>query len=541
MSAEPRPLPEAGEAPLPRPEVEPEATERQVRGPAGRPRRGEWAALAAVAALSVGLRVYNLRVPLVDTSDWRQTDTAAIAYFYFHQGIRLLHPQLWHDGPGPDYTQLELQITPAIAATLAHLFGWSDVLLRAVAVGLFSAAVLPLWALVRRHFGPRTALWTCLCYVLLPVGIYFGRVFQPEPAQIFFGLLGLWAVDRWAARPTAGRYALALAALAVGVLAKLPNLMLLPAAGALALQPEFPRWRAVPLRRWLAAGALLATAAGAGAAYTLVQAAVAAHGTKYVNFIVSSLGSSYIAGTQNLGLYVWQEVLGMAVTPAGGLLAVLGVVALARWGPRAAWVAAWSAGVLAYGLVVLRAIRFQYYLMPLLPWFSLLMGAGLDLLTAALPRALPRTLRRVPTLAAAAAVASLLTGGLFQIQGFWGAYLPWYTGGRALDAELPKDAVVLLTGTFNPTLLYYARRHGYRAADLTMSELRADVEGGARYLLDQGGLDPCMGTYLAENFQSEVIGGIVVYILRWPLPPLPDSPDAPPDAVRFPVTGNCLS
>ena len=496
-----------------------------------RPTAREWLTLAAILGLCVALRLHNVHVPLVDTSDWRQTDTGAVAYFYYHYGIRLLHPQLWHDGPGPDYTQLELQLSPAIAALLAHVFGWSDTLLRVVALALFTGAAVPLWVLVRRRLGPGAAQWTALAYVLLPVGIYFGRVFQPECAQLFFGMCGLWATDRWVERQTRGRYLFALAALSLGVLAKLPNLMLLPVAAALAYDRELWHWRTMlSWRRLLPVAGLVLIPAGAGADYTIVQSMVAASGTQYVNFIVLSLGDKYIAGTANLWQYVWQEVLGMAVTPAGGAAGLLGIWALARRGRRAHWVWVWAAAVLVYGVVVLRAIRFQYYLMPVLPLLAVLMGAGLQYLTAALPRALPKAARLLPPVAAAGLVASLLAGGLFQIQGFWGAYTPWHTGGLALDRALPKGAVVILTGTYNPTLLYYARRHGYRIANLTMSTLQDDVDGGARYVLDQGGIDACMGDYLASHFPSDTIGGIPVYTLHTPLPPLPqETPvDQPP-------------
>ena len=490
-----------------------------------RPAPRQWLALAAVLALSVALRLHHIGVPLVDTSDWRQTDTAAVAYFYFHQGIRLLHPQLWHDGPGPDYTQLELQLTPALVALLAHLVGWSDALLRVCAVALFTLAAVPFWALVRRHLGAGVALWATLVYVLLPIGVFFGRTFQPENMQLCTGMVALWAADRVGERRSTGRYVLAAAALAVAVLAKLPNGMLLPVAAVLAEQDALWRGRVMlQWRRLLRAAGLILLPAAAGAAYTLGQAALAVGGTHYVNFIVLSLGDSYIAGTTHLWPFFWQEVLGMAVTPAGVAAAALGVWRLARMGRRAGWVWVWSGSVLVYAVVVLRAIRFQYYLMPLLPWVALLVGLGLDALAAGLPRRLPRALQALPAAAAVALVLSLLAGGLFQIQGFWPPYLPWYTGGLALESYLPADAVVILTGTYNPTLLYYAQRHGYRIDPLTMSALQADVAGGARYLLDQGGIDPCMADYLAEDFPAVGVGGIDVYTLPAVLPPVAGAP-----------------
>ncbi len=485
--------------------------------------RREWIWLGAVLVLCAGLRVHNIGVPFVDTSDWRQTDTAAVAYFYYHLGVRLLHPQLWHDGPGPDYTQLELQISPAVAALLAHVFGYGHVLLRAVAIGFFTLSVLPLWALVRRRFGAGAALWTALCYSLLPVGIFFGRAFQPEPAMCFFGTLALWSADRWGERRTVGRYLTALAAAAVAVLAKLPNGMLLPAVAALAYGPELWNWhRMFSAPRLLQVAALVLTAVGTGAAYTLIQGHIAAHGTTYVNFIVTSLGDAYIAGTQHLWVFIRHNVLGMAVTPGGGAAALIGIAVLLRAGRRqSGWVWAWTAGVVVYALVVLRAIRFQYYLMPILPWLAVLMGVGLDYLVGVVPRLLPRPLRAAPAILSAALTASILTGGLFQIRDYWPPYMTWYLAGEKMNRTLPQDAVLIVSGTFNPTILYYARRHGYRVNPLTMSVLHADVAGGARYLVDQGGIDQCMGRYLALNFPRQTFDGITVYTLRTPLPPPP--------------------
>jgi hypothetical protein len=485
------------------------------------PSRAEGLALLAILALSVALRLHNIGVPLVDTSDWRQTDTAAIAYFYYHLGVQMLHPQLWHDGPGPDYTQLEFQITPAIVAALAHLVGFGHTLLRAVALALFSCAAVPLWALVRRHYGPSTALWTCLVYVLLPVGIFFGRTFQPENAQLFFGMAGLWAADRFGERRTLSRFGVAAVALSLAVLAKLPNLMLLVPAAALADQDILWKWRQIfSWRRFLEAAGIVLIPTGIGAAYTLGQSAIttAAGGTRYVNFIVLSLADHYIAGVTNLGHFVWHDVLGIAVTPAGVVLGLIGAVALWRT-RRAGWVWAWTGAVLVYGGVVLRAIRFQYYLMPLLPFFALFAGAGLAVLTGPAVRRLPRIAAWLPQVGAAALVVSILASGLFEIQAYWTPYWPWYHQGVALRTYLPADATVILSGTYNPTLLYYARRHGYRASPLTMSELRADVAGGARYVLDDGGLDTCMADYFAQNFQAVGVAGLTVWKLPAHLPP----------------------
>jgi hypothetical protein len=178
-------------------------------------------------------------------------------------------------------------------------------------------------------------------------------------------------------------------------------------------------------------------------------------------------------------------------------------------------------GIAIYAVVVLRAIRFQYYLMPILPWVALMAGIGLDHLARRVPELLPRALRLYPQIAAVCLVGSLLAGGLFQIQGYWPPYLTWYQQGTTLDRTLPPGVTVILSGTFNPTLLYYARRHGYRVNPLTLSVLDADILGGASYLLDVGGISTCLAAYLNKTFPVQNVDGLRVYRLGTSPPPAP--------------------
>lgn len=523
--------------------------------PAARLWRTGWLPLVAIMVLMAGLRFYHITVPFIDTSDWRQTDTAAIAYFYYHLGIAFLHPQLWHDGPGPDYTQLELQLTPAIAALLAHVFGYSDELLRIVAVAVDTASVVPLWALARRRFGPRTAFWTALIYALLPLGIYFGRAFQPEPMMLLTGNLALWAADRAGERRSVARDLLTALLLSLAVLAKLPNLMLIPPALALAcgpgrwLGPAFRQpgqgpfwarlWRAWRTLARLCVLALIPIAAGA--AYTFGEGHIVAEagGSSYVAFILRSLPSSYVAGTTSIERFLWRNVLGMAITPAGLAAMVLGFWRLlprARRGNHT-WLIVWALALLAYAGVVLRAIRLQYYLVPTLPFIALLCGIGLAALVGAAPRRRAGTAPRLaaaspaeapprpadtasprpviwPYLRAAAAVlvvVSMLAGGLSEISSYWPPYWPWYQLGVALNRTLPAKATLLLGGTYNPTIFYYARRHGWRVSPITVQAVQ---DSPADYLVPAVDPGACMDAYLETHFASFTVAGTRIYDLK---------------------------
>lgn len=472
--------------------------------------------LALIVLFAAALRCYNIRVPFIDTSDWRQTDTATIAYFYYHYGIALLHPQLWHDGPGPDYTQLEFQISPAVAALLAHIFGYSDVLLRAVAIAFYSLSIIPLWSLIRRHFGGRAALWAALCYSVLPVAIYFGRTFQPEPAMLFCGTLALWATDRFGERGGILRYLFAVATLSLAVLAKLPNAMILLPAVLLAYQKQLWNWREMlRIGRVIAMGFLALFPAAIAAAYTLVEGRIAGSqsgGSEYVKFIVTSLPQSYIAGSASLAHFVWHNIGGMAITPAGGILALIGLGVLARH-RGSAWVWGWGFAILLYGVVVLRVIRFQYYLIPILPWLALLMGVGISAVIGAAERLPAVRWRMVGPIIAVCAVASILAGGLFEIQGYWPPYWPWYYLGLFVRDHTPPGITLATTNTYNPTVLYYAERHGFRNDLLPLQTLQSDMEGGATYLLDEGGVSSCLANYLTANFPHWYSEGDILFEL----------------------------
>jgi 4-amino-4-deoxy-L-arabinose transferase-like glycosyltransferase len=507
--------------------LRPEARAPKATEPGGRTStlRTGWLVPAGLVLLTAALRLYHVGVPFVDVSDWRQTDTASIAYFYYRSGIALLHPQLWHDGPGPDYTQLELQIAPALAALLAHLVGYSDTLLRLVAIGLFSLSVLPLWDLVRRRLGPEAALWCGVVYALLPLGVYFGRAFQAEPAMMCAGNLALWAADRYGARPGLARWLALVAAAALAVLAKLPNALLLLPMAALALGPGRP-WRRL-WRQALPLAGLVVLPSAAAAWYTLAVGRVAAHGgSEYVDFIVRSLGDAYLTGNPSLASFAWRDGLGLLFTPPGALAAAYGAWRLA---PRVArgrhlWLAAWLFALLAYAAVVLRTIRLQYYLLPLEPFVAVLAGEGL----AALPAPWGRPALRRGTQALAAGL--ILGLGLLLLRTYWPPYWPWYRLGTELDRDLPPSATIVLGGTENPTVFYYARRHGWRLDPVTPGAVAQYAALGAGYLVPAVALDPCLAAYLDAHYRTLLVGDTTVWDLQEPLrtPAVPAAPQPRP-------------
>lgn len=65
-----------------------------------------------------------LRLPLLFTSlsfgidEWRQTDTASIAYHFYENGYKLFYPQIFWGGNGPGYVETEFQLYPFLVSIL---------------------------------------------------------------------------------------------------------------------------------------------------------------------------------------------------------------------------------------------------------------------------------------------------------------------------------------------------------------------------------------------------------------------------------------
>lgn len=458
--------------------------------------RWEWWALALLVAGFVALRLYHAGMPLVDDSDWRQTDTASEAWFFIHQGLGLL-PQLFYNGPGPNYVQLEFPFLPLTVAILAHVVRFGSWLLHSVAIGYDLLALIFLWLFARRELGARAAWWVGAVFAVQPLGIFFGRAFQPEPAMVAGMTATLWAVSRWSARPSAGNYILALVAGSFALLAKLPAALVAPALFFLAVRG----------RRWYdpAVWGLLLIPALPAAAYTLWAGHVVTPGYNFITIILQLLQqSSYHVGEPSAAEFWYHFGLECCVGGAGAVPLAIGLVAPPL---RRAWFWAWGGALLLWCAVVMRHILFEYYLMPLLPWLALAEGQGLSDVVGWLAA------RRGAQALVAAAV--LIGTPLFSLRVLNELYaLNWtdYQAGVALRARLGPGPVIL--GTENPPILFYSRHHGWRTGQLTLAQLQQWMAAGARYYIPLGSLSiPSVEQYVTHHFQREVAGPVVYYIL----------------------------
>ncbi len=459
--------------------------------------RGQWLWAVAVLALFVGLRAYHLGAPLLDHSDWRQADTASIARFYYLEGVRLLHPQVLYDGPGPNYVQVELPLGEALAAEAAHLFGWSAALLHATAVALSTGSLVALYFLLRLEVGRRAAVWGSLLYAISPLAVYYGRAFQAEPAMMCFGLLALWAFSAWSRRPTVRRLVVASALLALAIAAKLPNAILGLPILALALRRRSLRR---PLSLLLALG-LPYVAAGL---YTVVSGRTASGQGAFVSRVAVALftqpgwqeGSPAVAHFWIHNLLVGAAGVGMAI------LLPLGTLAL----PRSArgFVVAWALALLFWCLFIVTRIRQDYYLLPCCPFLAAVGGVALD--TAWRKR------RRLLAVVGVAALSLVVVADLLYLPPLYRVDRATGQLALAMDQACPRGPVVV--GTGNSAILYAAWREGWRTAAIDRAELQQWARAGATVVVPLAAtISPGAQSWLAAHTRLESPGGVPLYVV----------------------------
>jgi len=194
-----------------------------------------------------------LRLPLLFTSlsfgidEWRQTDTASIAYHFYENGYKLFYPQIFWGGNGPGYVETEFQLYPFLVSILYNFLGENYWLGKFVSL-LFSVFTwLLFYSLAKRLLGEtRTARWALFFLVFSPLSLRYSVAFMPEATVMFFYIATLYFFVTWT--KTSRKHHLVLAALcsAFAILVKPTSIHIGLVFALFALSI----WGAKILRRW---------------------------------------------------------------------------------------------------------------------------------------------------------------------------------------------------------------------------------------------------------------------------------------------------
>jgi hypothetical protein len=459
----------------------------------GRLRVYWWVGLIGVLLVALVLRLHGIHDLILDHPGWRQGDTAAIARNFARLRFNIMYPQTLYNGPPPNYVELELQIVPFLAASLYKVFGVHEIFGRIIALIFSLGTVATLAYFARWLFGSAIAgLVAAFFYAVFPGSVYYGRTFMPDCAMVFFLTAALYATARYfdeddlSLRGLAGPTTL----LTLAYLAKpVAALALVPLFGLLVARlrsrrPARPLSVAIVFAVPLLVLALYDRRVDSYAEWHWASGITRLHVLPALRGALTS-GSGFATKLTQL-----REVLGMLRnTLAGSLpfaLAIVGFVAL-PWIPARgkAMLWGWLAGGLIYLYVVVTVERVDYYMLPLLPLFALVIGGLAGAFAAAVrtealaPAARYALLAIVPLLALAA-----LAGSRAPVAAYYDYSKQAYRNALLLDRRLPRNALIVI-GHYGPDVQYYIDRFGWEEdpALWTPFDEESAIRKGARYFI----------------------------------------------------------
>ncbi len=134
------------------------------------------------------VRLPGVRDPLFGLHHVRMNETAAIARNFYENSMNILYPQIDWGGDGPGYVEEGFQLYAFLVAFLYKVFGVSDVAGRGLSLLFYALSAVMLFLLARRLFNQRAALFSLFFFGVAPLGIYYGRSFQPDSLMLLCSL-----------------------------------------------------------------------------------------------------------------------------------------------------------------------------------------------------------------------------------------------------------------------------------------------------------------------------------------------------------------
>lgn len=340
---------------------------------------GRWL-LIAIVCLGTVLRFYGIELPLVDSHQIRQAQTAMMARNLYEDGINIFCTRLDFFGNTPGHIIMEFPLMHALTAWLYNIFGVHDVLGRLVSILFSVGAMFFMYGLARKFLTFPGAMAALIVYAFSPMNIFFSRAFMPESSMMFFMVGAVYLLLEWFDRKSFAVYLGAIACAALAYLVK-------PTAG-IALVPILAAWflmyRWVSFRRadfWLYM--VLST-------LPVVLWAGYAHYFNALNpFLPAGFGGNWLELILTRGItehwfrlrfysFVGGSIILLLLTPVGFIGSVIGAMTASKKG-RNMILYAWLGAVIAY-LYVLSGPNsgHVYYQLPLLPLAAIFFGFAVE-------------------------------------------------------------------------------------------------------------------------------------------------------------------
>ncbi len=416
---------------------------------------GTWPVLLLLCVLAVAVRLIFINQTYIDHWSWRQSDVAAIARNFLHNGFRFSHPQIDWAGNAPGYVGTEFPILPFVAALCYKLTGVHEWIGRIQAVILFAISLPFFFLLVRAIFGNTAAVWATFFYSFAPLNVFAGRSFMPDVPSLSLSIVGLYFFLKWIEKGRASSLFLAAIAISLSFLIKITSVVIL----------------APILYVVVAGGADLSSGAGRSRRLRL----------QYASFAVIALAPSMVwywhayqtaqefyphhffgAGGIRIESVSWywrvtEQTLVLGLTPLLSIMALVGAF-VPQSGKRKYphlfhW---WLAAMVVFIIVVGYGNRHRWYQLPLVPIAAAFAGVACAFIASKISSRI------------IAVALSLVLAGSFATLAFW--YVePLYQSSAAQlrDAGLELRevtspvALIVAADMGDPAIFYYADRKGW--------------------------------------------------------------------------------
>ncbi|MEL1136454.1 glycosyltransferase family 39 protein [Desulfitobacterium sp. THU1] len=399
--------------------------------------------LVLILVVGVLLRLQGIENPYLDDQGWRQADTASMATNMLgHLGDfpDVLFPTLNYNGVGPQPVELEFPFLPYLLAWTWTIFGWNDLWGRLWAICFSILTMIGVYQFGKQTFSFRAGLWAAVFYAIMPLTTYYGRTVMPEPVAQAFSIWALIAVMHWRKKPSFICLLGASLLMSGAILAKLPQLMILPVALLLGFYPLRE------IKKMLTYSAL-------SLILPVLYYSWVHMGAGESSQFVSGIMSFQVMGDQNnYGQNLFMNLKRGLGFPT--LLSLMGLVIMIRKeslknNVHLAMIL-WAVVCSVYLGVICLRIPLDYYLIPIALPIALLAGVALD------------GGEQAPTIGVGVLIVCLLLTSQYT------NYRPKYlwneqvlTQAEWIREHTKKESVLILSDS-PPMTLYYAQRYGYR-------------------------------------------------------------------------------
>src|SRR5688572_22383272 len=127
----------------------------------------------SIIALGLAARFYGIALPLVDSHQMRQAQTAMMARNLFQDGLNIFCTRIDCFGTSRSCVIMEFPLMQALCAVLYHAFGVREIIGRLVSILFSLGAMFAMYGLACRFLSSRGALWALALYAFSPMNIFF--------------------------------------------------------------------------------------------------------------------------------------------------------------------------------------------------------------------------------------------------------------------------------------------------------------------------------------------------------------------------------